>query len=585
MNIGPYFMREDRHLMSELCLQDTFKGKTIVLAGASGFLGKVWLSMLLHDFPEVRKVFVLLRRKGQRTAKERFELMVNTVPVFAPLHEKHGNELSAFLSQKIEVLEGDIAEENLGLSSEDRIRVQKEIDLFVNSAGLVDFNPDLRFSLSANVLGTLNVLEFIRGCDHAALQHVSTAYVSGVRKGRITEEIQTDVSPRGLPFNGENEFKDVMAMTAQIEKEHQSPEMNAKVEAELEAKKKGKGATKGSTFKKREQMIRKRWLKEAMIAEGKRRVAKWGYNDIYTYTKALAEALLVGRGADLTYSIFRPAIIETAVSFPFPGWNEGFNTSGPLTYLSGTWFRYLPTRKEQPLDIVPVDIVCRAMTVVGAALLKREQERVYHCGTSDRQPITMARVCELTQLSHRTHLRQHGTNWLERVVLSRWDVIPSPVTNPLAVRRLKNVVSWAGKKLEIFSPKSKFFLFRWFATWSGKLVRIGRRIDQVEGVLELFYPYILHVHRIFDTRALVNVNLKEEHYRFAPEEIPWRKYWLNIHMPGLRRWCYPVIEGKPRELYEPKYPVKMFSRPTENMAGPSLPGSKDMESQPQEATP
>jgi len=29
--------------------------------------------------------------------------------------------------------------------------------------------------------------------------------------------------------------------------------------------------------------------------------------------------------------------------------------------------------------------------------------------------------------------------------------------------------------------------------------------------------------------------------RFEPETLDWRKYWLEVHMPGLRRWAFPLI--------------------------------------------
>jgi len=29
--------------------------------------------------------------------------------------------------------------------------------------------------------------------------------------------------------------------------------------------------------------------------------------------------------------------------------------------------------------------------------------------------------------------------------------------------------------------------------------------------------------------------------------IDWWEYWINIHIPALRRWTYPLIEGRPLE--------------------------------------
>jgi hypothetical protein len=50
-------------------------------------------------------------------------------------------------------------------------------------------------------------------------------------------------------------------------------------------------------------------------------------------------------------------------------------------------------------------------------------------------------------------------------------------------------------------------------------------------------------------------------WRFEPERIDWRRYWLDVHMPGLRRWAFPLIEGKRPERYKPLHPVKLSVPP------------------------
>ena len=58
------------------------------------------------------------------------------------------------------------------------------------------------------------------------------------------------------------------------------------------------------------------------------RAQQWGWPNTYTYTKSLGEQLTKKRAADVgvPVSIVRPAIVESSMSFPFPGWNEGINT-------------------------------------------------------------------------------------------------------------------------------------------------------------------------------------------------------------------------------------------------------------------
>ena len=41
-------------------------------------------------------------------------------------------------------------------------------------------------------------------------------------------------------------------------------------------------------------------------------------------------------------------------------------------------------------------------------------------------------------------------------------------------------------------------------------------------------------------------------FAFDPESIDWWDYWINIHIPALRRWCYPLMEGRPLEARAPR---------------------------------
>ena len=95
------------------------------------------------------------------------------------------------------MIEGDVGQPGLGLAPEISESLRKNLDLIVNSAGLVDFNPDLRDALATNVEGAVNLVDFIRQSDHAALMHISTCYVVGARDGRITEHLQPNYTPIG----------------------------------------------------------------------------------------------------------------------------------------------------------------------------------------------------------------------------------------------------------------------------------------------------------------------------------------------------------------------------------------------------
>src|SRR5439155_22357160 len=95
---------------------------------------------------------------------------------------------------------------------------------------------------------------------------------------------------------------------------------------------------------------RKLWLAAELTRAGMERAQHWGWPNTYTYTKSLGEQVLAS-APDLRYAIVRPSIVESAVSYPFPGWNEGFTTSAPLAFAGIKGHRGVPAGERTVLDI------------------------------------------------------------------------------------------------------------------------------------------------------------------------------------------------------------------------------------------
>ncbi|PYS36986.1 MAG: hypothetical protein DMF71_19415 [Acidobacteria bacterium] len=185
--------------VESLSVRESLSGKHLMLIGVTGFIGKVWLVELLQQIPNIRKITLLIRRNRTTTAQRRFEKIVEESPTFDPLEEIHGRGLGQFLKEKLEVVEGDVSAPKLGLDAATHDRLAKSLDVVVNSAGLTDFNPDLRDALASNVDSTLRLVEFLRASDHAALMHLSTCYIVGKRDGRVQEELRENYNPAGDP--------------------------------------------------------------------------------------------------------------------------------------------------------------------------------------------------------------------------------------------------------------------------------------------------------------------------------------------------------------------------------------------------
>jgi hypothetical protein len=537
----------DSPRVEKLSVRGTLANRHIMLIGVTGFIGKVWLVNLLENIPEIGKITLLIRRNRTTSAQRRFEKIVEESPAFDPLQERYGRNLGAFLKEKVEVVEGDVSAPNLGLSEAVQARLTKSLDLIVNSAGLTDFNPDLREALSSNVDSAVHLLEFIRRCEHAGLMHLSTCYVVGMRDGRVTEDLKANYNPAGDPeFDVEREIQSLRETIRNVEDRAEGVEM---VKA-LKRQALGRGVDDSVVpAKELEGVLRRnriRWARNRLVRIGMRRAQHLGWPNTYTFTKSLGESVLTARGQDLSIAIVRPSIVESSERSPFPGWNEGINTSGPLSYLLGTNFRQLPTNARKCLDVIPVDMVCRGMSLIAAAVIARSNARLYQLATSAVNPVNMGRSIELTALAHRKHYRMlQGSvdSWLK----VKFETIPVSKQRyeRMSIPMQKAVVSRINRVAIALKMKKP------------PLAKAERDLNRAEKLIELYEPFILHNDHVFEcenTRMLSAALPAEETsaFDFAPEAIDWWDYWINVHIPALRRWCYPLMEGRPLESRTPR---------------------------------
>jgi hypothetical protein len=536
----------DTPRVDHLSVRQKLAGKHILLVGVTGFIGKVWLVDLLQNSPDIGKITLLIRRNRTTSAQRRFEKIVEESPTLDPLQEIYGRKLGAFLKEKVDVVEGDVSQPGLGIDPETQARLQKSLDLVVNSAGLTDFNPDLRDALASNVDSTLNLIDFLRKCDHAGLMHLSTCYVVGMRDGRVDEDLEDNYNPKhDKDFRAAEEIESLREMIRNVEERSQSPELTKGLQRQALGR--GGDASKAPAAEldgvlKRN---RARWAKNRLTRAGLRRAQHLGWPNTYTFTKSLGESVLSREGKDLAIAVVRPSIVESSTRSPFPGWNEGINTSGPLSYLLGTNFRQLPTNARKCLDVIPVDMVCRGMSLIAAAVIARKNARMYQLATSAVNPVNMGRSIELTGLAHRKYYkRQPGIDpWLK----VKFETIPVSKQRyeRMSIPMQKAVVSRINRAATTLHMKK------------GPLARAERDLGRAEKLIELYEPFILHNEHVFECEnaRLLSAALPPDEklaFEFDPESIDWWNYWINIHIPALRRWCYPLMEGRPLESRTPR---------------------------------
>lgn len=500
--------------MTQRSLSQQLDGRHLFVTGASGFLGKVWLAHLLEHAPNIGRITLLLRGRRNQTAEERLREMLLCSPSFRSLRAKLGTDFAKLMHAKLRVVAGDASEPHLGVN----LKHVETVDAVVHIAGLTDFQPDPKLALHTNVLGTAHAAELAQATHGKRLLHVSTAFVAGLAPGVVPETVIPGQSLAGKTIDPMR----ALAELSQI--------------AELE--------------EKRERI-------DAATSLGE----SYGYPNIYTFTKALAEQLIAcnpsGRHDDVRWTIARPAVVESSRAYPFAGWNEGVNTSGPLAWALMGWLRRFPSNPDLRFDVIPVDTVARAMTVQLGALLEDRAPEVFHLGSSSINPLPLGRCIDLTGFAGRRRRPKDALEWL----MTQSDSIPRPAehdpfpsmgwlaSTAARVRKSIGAVDEQSPGARLLASALGKDAGALKKDWSQSLRNIERLGSRMDDVLAMYQPFI-HDNAyqfVTDNIERLSAELSESDrnaFGFDLGSLDWRDYWLNVHIPGLEKWCFPILRGE-----------------------------------------
>lgn len=204
-------------------------------------------------------------------------------------------------------VKGDITLPKLGVSDDDLARMARDVSLIFHSAATVKFQEPMRQAIGHNVISVRNLLDLAVKLDKLeGLIHVSTAYSNCDRREVKEVFYKSPIEPNKLI-----EMADWMD-TDTLER-----------------------------------------ISPSLIASRP---------NTYTYTKAVAESLLVSQInkqlPDLPVAVVRPSIVAGAWREPITGWVDNYN--GPTGVLLSIVTGLIQAMRGNPAycaDIVPVDIV------------------------------------------------------------------------------------------------------------------------------------------------------------------------------------------------------------------------------------
>lgn len=501
-------------------------GEHVLLTGATGFLGQATLERLLSDYPSTR-ITTLVRPSKGASGADRIRGLARK-PIFRTLRERIGSAaVAATLAERVTVVEGDLAD---GVPA-----IPDDVTIVLHCAATISFDPPIDEAFAINVAGAVNLYEAV--CALPApphVVHVSTAYVAGARKGTIPE------APLDHDVDWRAELASAQAARAEVERGSRRPEALRAVlsAARAEHGKAGPVATAHAAEQSRRERVDKR-----LVEYGRLRAQSLGWPDVYTFTKALGERVAeeYARERGIPVSVVRPAIVQSALEHPFPGWFDSFKMMDPiiLAYGRGTLPDF-PGLPDGIVDIVPVDVVTNATLAVAACRPAvamppaREQARrpaapeYYHVGTGTRNPLTLRRLDENIRAYFRAHpLPDAGRG---HVAVPTW-TFPGAREVERMLRMGERAVSLTERALLRLPGSTRT------RDWQDRAAKERQRLESLRRLSDLYGVYA-EVEAIYTDAKVVALQRM-----LPPDRIPrhgfdtagmsWAHYLQEVHCPAI----------------------------------------------------
>ena len=476
-------------------IADRLAGRHVLVTGATGLLGKVFIEKLLRSVPQIGKITLLVRgRADGLSAEDRVASEILTSSVFERLGALLGPRFPELCREKIGVVSGDLTRDRLGLSKKDYTALTRDVDVIVNSAAAVTFDERLDIALSLNALGPTRLLGLAKDAGNIPFMQVSTCYVSGHRTGEIREEVAGPPRRNGIDID-----EAISRMEEICGRIKQEPGLDGEA------------------------------LRRKLIDAGMELARGYDWNDTYTFTKWLGEQLVVRAHGKVPLVLLRPAIIEGSYEEPVPGWIDGLRMADPMIMAFGRGkLGEFPADSSIPIDLIPVDYVANAMI---AALPSPEDGpgvRVYQVASSHTNPLMIAELA-----------RCLGESFRLRPMLDDADR-PIKAGEFRLVDRESFERKWRRKAARLEKIRAGL---EFFGLAPERRRRIGTILAQIEQVLYFASIYLPYTHldcRFADhnLRALAESLHPDDRaeFPFDVEKIDWPDYLINRHIPGLRKF-------------------------------------------------
>ncbi|ETN62203.1 hypothetical protein AND_006109 [Anopheles darlingi] len=301
----------------QLNVVDFYRNATVLITGGTGFIGKVLVEKLLRCF-EVKKIFLLIRRKGSASPAERLQRMFEG-PIFDTIRSTKCDAAVKELFAKVVAVEASFEQPDI-VHQIDRIKLCNEVQVIFHVMASIRFDEVLDDAIAMNVTSAQRLYALARAMESLrSIVHVSTFY-SNCNREHIEERIYDDV-----PFGGVDNIRDFF---------------------------------------------------RGLDANEKTRLSRVIIGDMpnsYVFSKKCAEVMVGREFSELPIGIFRPPIVISGYREPVPGWVDCFHGATGLCVpmvLGMTWWYY--GKPEMKTLMSPVDHTVAGMIATACDIYRRK---------------------------------------------------------------------------------------------------------------------------------------------------------------------------------------------------------------------
>ena len=244
---------------------------------------------------------------------------------------------------------GELSDDNFGLKRDEFEKLINEVNIVYHSAATIKFNTYLPTAIKINLVGTKVVIDFIKKLRNlTSFVHISTAFCNSCY---VNLEIEEKV------YASDNDPYEMMKMI-------ENDDVN---------------------------------FPEAESEEFEKLLGR--HPNTYTFTKQLAENLILAELRNYPVGIVRPSVVYGTHRQPIAGY-VGSGNSGHIGFVAGFskgLFRTMRGDASSIMDLVPLDFVTNSTLVLSWYVTTRDIEvpEVIHCSSGEVNPLSFGEYCDI----------------------------------------------------------------------------------------------------------------------------------------------------------------------------------------------